>query len=431
MTTRRLDRYTTGAIVLHWLIAAMIVFQVILAWRMVDRPRTPEVFALIQLHKSVGITILVLSVIRLGWRLAFPPPPLPAEMPLWEKLAAKATHWGFYVIMIGSPLTGWLMVSLSKTRIPTLLYGKVPLPFLPGTQALEGAQKHGLHTFAELSHTALGWLLYGLLALHVLAALKHQLFNRDRVLAHMAPGAKPGAWLEPRLWLIALGFAAVVAGGYALRLGMAPAAPAPSTSPAEPAAPIPVSTPAPAPASTAPPVAATPASTPAAAAEPSVWKTAKGSKLGFKTTWSGQAIEGRFDRWNADIRFSPDALDKSKVSVSVDMTSAATGDAQRDATLPSGDWFDADRHPKAVFTATSFRKTGADRYLASGRLSLRGASKPVSLPFTLKIDGDRARMDGVTRLDRTAFGVGQGEWSSTDQIPAQVTVTVGLTATRG
>jgi polyisoprenoid-binding protein YceI len=158
---------------------------------------------------------------------------------------------------------------------------------------------------------------------------------------------------------------------------------------------------------------------------------AKDSELEFETTWGGQEIEGEFRRWTAEISFSPEALDRSRVRVSIDMTSAETGDAQRDQSLPSGDWFDAAKNPRAVFEATRFEKVGDDRYVARGQLTLRGVTKPVSLPFRLQIDGDKARVRGVTSLDRTAFGVGQGDWTSTDQIPAKVSVSVDLKATRG
>ena len=112
------------------------------------------------------------------------------------------------------------------------------------------------------------------------------------------------------------------------------------------------------------------------------------------------------------------------------MTSAKTGDDQRDASLPSDDFFAAAAHPKAIFTATKFRKTGEGRFVADGTLDLRGVKKPLSLPFSLKIDGDMATARGVTTLDRTAFGVGQGEWASTDQIGGKVKVSFALTAKR-
>jgi cytochrome b561/polyisoprenoid-binding protein YceI len=424
----RSSRYATVAILLHWLIALAIAAQVSIAWRMGGR-LTPENFALIQLHKSIGITILVLSIVRLGWRLTNPPPPEPVRLARWEIVLSQVVHWGFYVIMIGMPLTGWLMVSASKTQIPTVLFGTVPWPDVPGIAGLAPASKHLAQQIGKNGHELLAFGLYGLFVLHVAGALKHQLFERDMpVLSRMAPGAVSGRWWEARLLLIALAVVGAVAFGKLVQ----PPRPAMAAAPAAqaPAAPFLPETPA---APATPTVAATPASAPAAApsADPIVWKVAPGSSLNFQTSWSGSAVQGRFNGWKADILFGPDALDRSKVTVTIDMTSAKTGDEQRDASLPASDWFDAATHPKAVFTATRFEKTGADRYVAHGTLDLRGVTKPVDLPFRLKIAGDKAQMTGETSLDRIAFGVGQGEFTATDQVPAKVAVRVQLNAVSG
>ncbi|MBA4012639.1 MAG: cytochrome b [Phenylobacterium sp.] len=419
------SHYSAVAIVLHWLIAAAIVFQVIIAWRM-GGGRTPEGFALVQLHKSIGITVLLLSLARLAWRLTHRPPPLPAGMATWEKVLAKVAHVGLYVIMIGLPITGWIMVSASRIQVPTLLYGVVPWPHVPGLAHVAEPAKSAWHGFGETGHEVLAWGAYVLVALHVAGALKHQLFSKDEpVLAHMAPGTKPGAWLDPRLIGIVVAALAVIGAGYAVRPAPPASKPLPppplvvEEAPVEAPAAMPVETP-----------AAPAAETQAEAAAPSAWKVNAGSTLGFATAWGGSAIEGRFDRWTADILFSPEALDKSKVSVSIDLTSAVSGDSQRDESLQGADWFDTASHAKATFTASRFEKTGENRYVAIGTLTLRGVARPQRLPFTLKIEGDKARVSGVTTLDRTAFGVGQGEWKSTDQIPAEVKVSVNLTATR-
>jgi len=424
------SRYAAVAIVLHWLIALAILAQVNIAWRMGDH--TPEGFALTQLHKSIGISILVLSIVRLGWRLTNPPPPEPQGLARWERVLATAVHWGFYVIMIGMPLTGWLLVSTSRTAIPTVLFWTVTWPNMPGTEMLAPAAKTLAHKIGTNGHELLSYGLYGLFGLHVAGALKHQLFERNMpVLSRMAPGAVPGRWWEPRLLLIVVAAAAAVAFGALVQpprpaMGPPPVAEA-SAAPflPEAAAASPQAAPAPVPAVPAAP-APTPVTSPAA---PIAWKVAPGSSLAFTTSWSGTAVQGRFDSWKADILFSPDALDRSKVTVTVDMTSAKTGDDQRDASLPSGDWFDAATHPKAVFTATRFEKAGADRYVAHGTLDLRGVKKPVDLPFRLKIVGDKAQASGETSLDRTLFGVGQGEFTATDQVPAKVAVRVQLNAT--
>jgi cytochrome b561/polyisoprenoid-binding protein YceI len=414
-------RYSTVAIVLHWLIAAAIVLQVVLAERM-EGPHTPESFAVTQLHKSVGITILLLSLVRLAWRLAHPPAPLPSTMASWEVLLARLTHVGFYVIMLGMPLTGWIMVSASRIELPTLLYGQVPWPNLPLAHLAPEAKK-AWHSFGLTSHHLLAKGIWVLLALHVAGALKHQLFSRDEpVLGRMAPGAVAGRWLEPRLAIIALAFAGVIAFGALVTPpapGMAPppaAAPTPSPIEAQPLA------------APAAPVAEAPA--PAPATGPVKWAVEPGSTLGFATAWSGAPIEGRFDRWTADIVFSPDALERSRIVVTIDVGSVNTGDKQRDATLPSGDWFDAAAHPKAVFTATRFERKGADRYLAHGTLELKGIKQPQDLAFQLRIAGDKAQASGTASLDRTAFSIGEGEFAATDQIPGKVTIKVAVRAHR-
>lgn len=420
-------RYTTVAIALHWLIAAAIIFQIILGWRAGDGPKGPATFAMMQLHKSIGITILLLSLARLGWRWVNPAPPGPAGQPRWEQIASKVVHVGFYVIMIGLPLTGWILVSTSKTNLPTILFGAIPWPHLPLLPDLAAGPKHLWHEIGEIGHNALVKTTYLLLLLHLGAVAKHQILDKDAVFQNMAPGAKPG-WKEPRLWLAAAGFAAIVAAGYLYAPKIATSAPPPAPAEATPeAAPV-----------AAPAATTGPAAAPEAVAAPPVsdlkdpvaWTVQKGATLGFAATWSGSSIEGRFQRWTADIQFSPEALDRSKVTVGVDLASAETGDAQRDASLTGEEFLDTAGHPKAVFTATKFRKTGEGRYVADGSLDLRGVKKPLSLPFSLKIDGDTATASGVTTLDRTTFGVGQGEWASTDEIAAQVKVSFKLTAKR-
>ncbi len=421
MSEARSTRYSTAAIGLHWLIALAIVLQVILAGRMGDRP-TPESFAVTQLHKSIGITILLLSLARLGWRLVNPSPPLPAAIPRWEATLARLTHIGFYVVMIAMPLTGWLIVSTSRIAMPTLLFGTVHWPDLPVVGGLAPAAKKLWHEIGVNGHGIIAKLIYALLALHVAGALKHQLFSKDEpVLARMAPGAVAGRWFEPRLFLIAAAFVGVIAFGKLFQPAL------PHTSQLLPP-------PAPAVEIAAPPPAAGPESLAAPVVAPSDdpvrWKVSQGSTLTFTTSWGGDAVQGRFDRWKADILFGPKALDRSRVTVTIDMASARTGDEQRDASLPSPDWFDRAAHPSAAFTATRFTQSAEGKYVAHGTLKLRGVSKPLDLPFDLKIDGPKATVSARASLDRLAFGVGQGEFAATDQIPAKVAVGVHLLAQR-
>lgn len=161
---------------------------------------------------------------------------------------------------------------------------------------------------------------------------------------------------------------------------------------------------------------------------PAEWTVQPGSSLGFAASMNGEQFNGTFRRWTAQIRFDPDNLSASKVDVAIDMTSAVTGNADRDAALPDTPWFAAARFRQATFHAEHFRKLGANRYAADGVLTLRGVAKPLTLPFTLAITGANARMTAQVGVNRLAFGVGQGEWASTQVVPSAVTVTVALNA---
>ncbi|MBV9996000.1 MAG: cytochrome b [Caulobacteraceae bacterium] len=189
--------YSAVAIALHWLIAILILTNIGLAWYF-DDLKGPAKVAPLALHKSIGITVLLLSLIRIGWRLANPPPPLPAHMRPWERWIAKATHLVFYVLMLGLPLSGWAMVSASpliKTH-PTVLYGVVPWPALP-FPGVDGDQLHAARKLFSLTHETLAKVAYAAIVLHVVGALKHIVIDRDDVVARMIPllgrgrGARP------------------------------------------------------------------------------------------------------------------------------------------------------------------------------------------------------------------------------------------------
>jgi len=152
------------------------------------------------------------------------------------------------------------------------------------------------------------------------------------------------------------------------------------------------------------------------------------SNLGFRVNVEGQPVKGTFRRWTANIAFDPAALATSKASVTIDMASAASGDAERDTSLVSADWFSTKSYPKATFVTRSIRAKGGTKYEAVGDLTIRGVSRPIVLPFNLVIVGDKARMTSQVSLDRTAFGVGGGQFSTGDYVDTRVTVVIDLTA---
>ena len=182
------SRYNTVAMSLHWLIAALLITNIGIAWYFNTLPRAASI-APIQLHKSIGITILLLSVLRLAWRFISPPPPLPASVVGWERVAAHTAYVLFYVVMLGMPLSGWAMTSASPLIhvFPITLYKVIPWPAIGPLTTLPHAQMKQAHDLFQATHGLLAKLAYALIVLHVLAALRHQFIKRDEVVSRMIP----------------------------------------------------------------------------------------------------------------------------------------------------------------------------------------------------------------------------------------------------
>ncbi len=176
MTTAARGQYSTVAIWLHWLIGLAVIGNIIGGLTHDAFPAEQRGF-IMGLHKSFGLTVLALTFVRIGWRLGNPPPPLPAHMTRGELLLAKVTHIGFYGLLLLLPLSGWAMASLGKR--PTSFFGVFEVPRLPLDPATRG--------FYQESHEILGWIAVATIALHVLAVVKHQVFDRDDILARMLP----------------------------------------------------------------------------------------------------------------------------------------------------------------------------------------------------------------------------------------------------
>jgi len=415
-------RYSTVAIILHWAIAALMIAQVPLGWQMGGK--SAESFARFQLHKSIGLTILMLTVLRILWRLVNRPPALTVGG--WEGWLARFVHRLFYVLLLALPLSGWLLVSTSKITVPTLIFGVLPWPNLPGLGGLDAGVRHGLHELGEGAHEFMVYIFLIALLLHVAGALKHHWIDRDGSLRRMAPGVTSA--FHPRLLLI---FAAVV-GVFAFGRFFIPPLPQGGEMPAAQEQPSENAT-----------AAEFPAVTPidkavdqvmdeeeeAAAADPDAlarWVVQPGGKIGFETQWSGSTLTGHFREWEADISFGRNALDQSRATVRIQTGSITTGQPQPDGALPGEDWFAVQTFPTATFNASKFTRAG-NGFEATGTLMIRGQSRPITLPFTLNITGDTARMRGSVVIDRIAYGVG---WPTVDDVPAEVKVSIDLTAKR-
>lgn len=181
-------RYTTIAILLHWLIAGAIVAQISLGWYMGDLGRTPLYATIEGLHISIGLTVLILTVSRLAWRLTHAQPPPPAEMPVIERYAAHAVHILFYVLMFALPISGWIMESFGPRPIP---FWGFEWPHFPALAFLtEGADPRAFKkTIEEIHGSPMVWSMIALVMLHIAGAVKHQ-FDGRPVIWRMAPWMK-------------------------------------------------------------------------------------------------------------------------------------------------------------------------------------------------------------------------------------------------
>lgn len=175
----RIDRYSRGAIWFHWIIAALIAVN--LAIGLLHESLLDGVAGAIPLHKSIGLSVLALTLARIGWRLTHRPPRLPVELPAWERAAARASHVAFYALLLLLPLSGWAMGSAGReARYPTRWFGLFDVPHLPVS-----AQTAAL---GDGAHTVLGYAMAVLVVLHVAAALRHHFVLRNAVLGRMLPG---------------------------------------------------------------------------------------------------------------------------------------------------------------------------------------------------------------------------------------------------
>ena len=171
-------RYSLTAVRLHWLMALMIVGLFGVGLYMTGLKLSPQKLQLYSWHKWAGVTVFVLAIARLAWRIGHRPPPDPAGMPRWQVVAAHGVHHLLYLLMFAIPLSGWLMSSAKGFQ--TVWFGVLPLPDLLD-------KDKALGDLLQTVHMLLNYSLAALVAAHAGAALKHHFLDRDDVLVRMLP----------------------------------------------------------------------------------------------------------------------------------------------------------------------------------------------------------------------------------------------------
>lgn len=421
-------RYSRVAMALHWLIAlcviAMVPMGVWMSGAINDPDSQQTAYRVFQLHKSIGFTILALTLARLVWRLTHPVPPFPSGMKGWEKFTARAVHAAFYAILLLMPLSGWIYVSTgwsattdSPLDVATSYFGMFPIPHLEFVASAPEDARRGV-AFGMLGiHSMIAWGAVVLIVLHVGAALKHQFVDRDGVLGAMVPwlpqptdGSARGrksalAVVAGVLLVVALWFA-----GWTLNQPetAAPKATTPATE-----------------------AAATKIDTSITSGTASEWAIDReASSIEFSGNHAGNDFTGRFEDWEGHVWFDPEDLAGSRAIVLVRTGSARTGDATQEGSLVQGEWFDIENYPVARFDADTFVDLGGGRYEAEGTLAIKQASIPVRLPFSYIVRGDNARVEGELELDRTALNLGMASDPTAEWVSDKIAVKIAVSARR-
>ncbi|HET9390874.1 MAG TPA: cytochrome b [Steroidobacteraceae bacterium] len=171
-------RYTRVAMALHWLIAALLAAQIGFGWFLGTVPRgSPMRGFYVNMHKSTGLVLALLILVRIAWRLTHDPPPLPAFMPAWKRIVARSSHVALYVCMLGMPLSGYIASNFSKHGVK--FFNAILLP--PW-----GVDNPRIYTIFNTTHVVLSYAFVALIVVHILAAIQHAT-HRDGVLERMVP----------------------------------------------------------------------------------------------------------------------------------------------------------------------------------------------------------------------------------------------------
>lgn len=414
MLTNSASTYGTLTKFFHWLTALLVLTLIPLGIYANALPYDTSLelshkARMFSLHKTLGIFVFFVALLRIIWAATqIKPKLLNADKPL-ESTLAELIHWSLYGALVLVPLTGWISHGASTGFAPIWWPLGQNLPLVPKDAEIA-------HLFAAL-HIIFERVLAISILLHVAGALKHHFIDRDATLRRMWPGLNlppeagtPSAATAPPQHRKFLPIAGAL-GGYCLALligtGLGMFGPAPNHK-----------------------TAATAQHQTTQEAQGN-WQVESG-KLGLTVRQMGSDVSGQFEDWRAVIQFSeiPDSAGHhGTVTVDIPIGSLSLGGITQQAL--GEDFFNAASFPNARFQADLLADAAAGdgAYVAQGNLTLRGVTAPVSLPFTLTLDGDKARMRGETELSRKDFKIGE-TYPDESNVGFTVRISVELTAKR-
>jgi cytochrome b561/polyisoprenoid-binding protein YceI len=383
-------RYGSIARFFHWTVAVLILFDIALGVVGNFIPRTGDTVDVLQVlystHKTIGVTVLLLAVLRVAWAFSQPRPTPIHPTRAVETFAAETAHWLLYVAIFVLPLSGWVMHSAEVGFAPIWWPFGQNLPFVPKSEDLA-------HTAANV-HWAAGILLAATVAAHISGALKHSIVDRDATLARMWRGTDAGepetggakhrapAGVALFVWALTLGGALTVFDPtHYDETTLQP----PST-------------------------------------QTGGWAVQDGT-ISITVVQIGAPVTGTFTNWQAEIDYDPDS-GTGAVSARIETTSLALGSVTDQAKGP--EFFDVQTFAHATFNGEITQVDGIT-HSAVGTLTLVGQAVPITLDFDLAVSDGVATVSGTTTLDRRDFGMGAAYPDETS-VGFAVEVLIELTA---
>ncbi|MEM8553446.1 MAG: cytochrome b/b6 domain-containing protein [Pseudomonadota bacterium] len=382
----------------HWATALLILTAIPLGvvaynWPYETSAQLAVKATLFSMHKTVGVAAFFVALGRILWALTQPKPCLLHPNRKLETFAAETVHWLLYASLVLVPLSGWIHHAASEGFAPIWWPLGQSLPLVPKSPAVSDVFG-GMHfVFTKILAVSL--------VLHIAGAIKHAVIDKDATLARMLPLRHPDVTITDTPHRNTPVYAALGVWALAIALGTSIGLSRSHGGVAVEAV--------------------------ALEAAPSDWVVEDGS-LGISVVNFGSSVPGEFADWTAAITFDPEAdgPEVGSVDVQIAIGSLTVGTVTGDAL--GAEFLDAAGFPTASFTAV-LTKDG-DAYLAVGDLTIKGATAPLSLPFTLTLEGDRATMAGKVTLDRRDFGVGVTSYNDEASVGFGVEVDVALTAVR-
>ena len=369
------QRYGDVAVIFHWLIAFFIIGLLVVGKFMTHyyEENDPIRFQLTQWHKSFGLTVLFLSVLRLIWRLTHRPPAEVASIPRWQQLIAGFVHLLLYALMLALPITGWIMSSASPLNIDTVLFNVITIPHIPPFADLPNKADiaAAFHDYHELA----GNLLILLLLAHVGAALKHHLIDKDVVLVRMLPDWKSPSFKDATGALV-LGIMGISLALYLYTFTDNQAA----------------------------------------------LLSAGDSEVSFIADVTGDNTPGTFADSQVTASIDTQNPANSSIIAVVNTASLSSNNSQVEGSLPDAEWFDVQGHPEARFESTQISSNADGSLQVAGNLTIKTTTEAVNFPMSLTDEDGIQVARGEFIIDRRRFDIGMQSQESDDFVGFEVTV---------